>query len=112
MTQVVQKKSRPADGTPYAVVIGGPFKWKVLKTYQNDDAKKYARWFLATSSPYTFGSDELGDGYVEDVVFPLTNQLVEVDGHEPTAEDQQWFGDLQKSIQEARSAKGESVRIL
>jgi len=112
MTPVIQKKSRPIDGTPYAVIIGGAFKWKVLKTYQNDDAKQYARWFLATSSPYTHGEDELGDGYVQDVVFPLTNQLVEVDGREPTAEDQQWFTTLQREIQTARSEVGESVRIL
>ena len=112
MTPVIQKKSRPIDGTPYAVIKGGSFTWKVLKTYQNDEAKQYARWFLATSSPMTFGEDELGDGYVADVVFPLTNLLVEVDGRTPTVEDQQWFSDLQKSIMEERSARGESVHIL
>jgi len=54
----------------YAVYRGGGFDYLVLKTYQSaekEDANPYARWFLATRSPYTYGSWELGDGYVRDV---------------------------------------------
>ena len=44
------------------------FEWRVLKAYSTDPNKRAARWFLATKSPYTGGSYELGDGYIADVV--------------------------------------------
>ena len=78
-------KDTDLDGAgykPQAVFEGGGFTYRVIKTYQNDDAKPYARWFLGTSSPHTYGTIELGDGYVRDVV--LNADLVEVDGREPT----------------------------
>lgn len=56
---------------PYEIWFGRGFQWRVLKKYQAPEAEKsnpYARWFLATRSPFTFGSFELGDGYVRDVV--------------------------------------------
>lgn len=77
---------RAADAeSPQAVFEGGGFEYRVLKTYQNDDSKDFARWFLATKSPYTYGSLELGDGYVRDVV--LHAELTQVDGREPTEEE-------------------------
>lgn len=48
----------------------GQWKWKVLKKYQKpeQEAKNpYARWFCAVSSPMTYGEDELGDVYVNDI---------------------------------------------
>lgn len=60
-------KTRPAD-KPYLIYKNGSFTYKVLKAYSADPLKKGARWFLATKSPYTYGSDELGDGYIADVV--------------------------------------------
>ena len=43
--------------------------WKVLKTYKHSSVEAkdpYARWFLATSSPWV--DDELGDGYAREVI--------------------------------------------
>lgn len=62
-------KSRKAD-EPYAIYKGHGFTWKILKTYQRPDMEKdneYARWFVAASSPMTYGSDELGDTYISDI---------------------------------------------
>lgn len=53
----------------YATYVSGAFTTKVLKTYQRPDleAKNMnARWFVATSSPYTHGSYEYGDTYAHD----------------------------------------------
>jgi|TARA_R110002020_G_scaffold158635_1_gene341986 hypothetical protein len=61
-------KSRSAD-SPYAVFENpmANWKWKVLKTYQlAKNEKQYARWFLATSSPYV--TDELGDGCCAEIL--------------------------------------------
>lgn len=41
--------------------------WKVLKKWQADDNKPYARWFCAVSSPMTYGDDEYGDVYVSEI---------------------------------------------
>jgi hypothetical protein len=45
----------------------GSWEWRVLKGYQADDDKPYARWFCAVKSPFTHGGFELGDAYVADV---------------------------------------------
>ncbi len=63
-------KSRAADN-PYAIFEHpmANWKWKVLKTYQlAKNEKQYARWFVAASSPHTYGSDELGDTYCADIL--------------------------------------------
>lgn len=60
-------KTRPV-GDPYMVFEAGDWTWKVLKSWQYDDAKQYARWFCAVSSPMTYGGYDLGDTYVADVV--------------------------------------------
>ena len=63
-------KSRSAD-SPYAVFEDpmANWKWKVLKTYQlPKNEGENSRWFLATSSPHTYGSDELGDGYCAEIL--------------------------------------------
>lgn len=56
-----------------SVSLGGEppveFEWRVLKKYQtpeNEAKNPYARWFLATRSPYTHGRWEYGDGYCND----------------------------------------------
>lgn len=64
-------KTRPIDN-PYEVWVipGTEWEFRVLKKYQNEEneAKNpYARWFLGTKSPYTYGDFELGDGYVSEV---------------------------------------------
>lgn len=44
----------------------GSWTWYVLKKYQADDDKQYARWFTLVDSPFT-PDGELGDTYVADV---------------------------------------------
>lgn len=63
----VGKKTRP-QSNPYRIYKAGEWEWRVLKSYQNDDTKPNARWFLAVKSPMTYGTYELGDGYVADIV--------------------------------------------
>ena len=64
-------KTRPMDA-PYLIYTAPGWTWKVLKAYSGDPHKKFGRWFLATTSPFTFGSAELGDGYIGDVVTNAT----------------------------------------
>ena len=55
---------------PYLIYVAPGFEWRVLKAYQlreKEEQNPYARWFMATKGPGTFGSYELGDGYVKDV---------------------------------------------
>ena len=66
-------KTRPVD-QPYAEYAAnnwgeGGTVWRVLKTYKHSDAERndpYARWFMATTSPWV--NDELGDGYAREVI--------------------------------------------
>ncbi len=57
-------KTRKIDN-PYAIYRShdGTWEWRVLKAYQADDSKPYARWLCAVKSPFTFGSYEYGDEY-------------------------------------------------
>jgi hypothetical protein len=61
-------KTRP-ESDPYEVwqSFDGSWEWKVLKKYQGDDDKPYARWFCSVTSPYTYGRGELGDVYVDEI---------------------------------------------
>ena len=63
-------KTRGVDD-PYAIYSGPVgFEWKVLKTYRRPDkeqADQYARWLVAASSPFTFGSCDMGDEYASNV---------------------------------------------
>lgn len=55
--------------------VDGTFTYNVYRKYQKPhlEAKNpYARWFCGTVSPYTHGSEELGDGYVKDIVNQAT----------------------------------------
>lgn len=61
-------KKRPVDN-PYEIwkSANGEWEWRVLKKWQADDFKQYARWYCAVKSPHTFGSWEYGDVYAADV---------------------------------------------
>ena len=63
-------KTRPVDN-PYEVWkdYRHGWTWKVLKKWQVDDNKPYARWFCAVYSPYLPTSDdyELSDCYAKDI---------------------------------------------
>ena len=64
-------KTRPVEN-PYEVWQSycGSWTWKVLKKYQKpskEEENPHARWFCAVSSPYTYGSYDLGDVYVTEI---------------------------------------------
>lgn len=61
-------KTRPVSN-PYEVwqSLSGLWTWKVLKKWQADDDKPYARWFCCVTSPMTAGNGDLGDVYVEEI---------------------------------------------
>ncbi len=43
-------------------------EWNVLKKYQIDDQKPYARWFVAVKSPMTYWKYEMWDEYAENIM--------------------------------------------
>lgn len=53
---------------PYEIWVSrdGTWKWEVLKKWQADDSKPYARAFCAVTSPFT-GQPELGDVYISEI---------------------------------------------
>ena len=56
---------------PYARYKLDGFEWVVLKTYQSADNEKknsYARWYTACRSPFTYGSWEYGDAYINEII--------------------------------------------
>lgn len=67
-------KTRKVDD-PYevwegTVSIGGDvlhITWNVLKKWQVDDNKPYARWYCAAKSEATYGNWEYGDVYVNEI---------------------------------------------
>lgn len=67
MAKNLMAKTRPAEN-PYEVYkASGGWTWKVLKKWQADDSKPFARWFCLVSSPYV-PDGELGDCYAADVL--------------------------------------------
>lgn len=62
-------KSRPyGKNNPYLRFVSPGWRWDVLKSYQGDNAQQYARWFAEVSSPFTGGSADLGDTYVDEII--------------------------------------------
>jgi hypothetical protein len=57
-------KTRPVTN-PYEVWVAGGWRWAVLKKWQADDSKPYARAFCHVSSPMC-PEGELGDCYIAD----------------------------------------------
>ena len=59
------------------------WEWRVLKKYQADDNKPYARWFCAVKSPFTYGEYEYGDVYVSEIKESATPwpQVAEANKH-------------------------------
>jgi hypothetical protein len=60
-------KSRPKE-RPYEVWKShdGSWQWHVLKKWQADDTKPYARWFCWVKTPHV-PEGELGDVYVHEI---------------------------------------------
>ena len=59
---------RPINN-PYEVwqLDSWEWEWRVLKKWQVNDDEPYARWFCAVRSPYTHGTWDFGDVYVQDI---------------------------------------------
>lgn len=55
------------DSDPYEVWEAGDWTWYVLKKWQADDDKPYARWFCQVVTPYTGPSGDFGDVYVSEI---------------------------------------------
>jgi hypothetical protein len=60
-------KTRPVSD-PYEVWVSpdGLWRWEVLKKWQADDNKPYARWFCNVKTPFV-PHGEMGDVYVSDI---------------------------------------------
>ena len=59
-------KTRKEDN-PYEIWKGtGGWEWLILKKYQHDDNKPYARAFCKVFSPFT-PDGELGDVYISEI---------------------------------------------
>lgn len=81
-----QSKTRP-DSNPYEIwrSFDGSWTWNVLKKWQADDNKPYARWFCRVVTPFTGPSGDLGDVYVSEI--KSNANLVSVEG-KPVSEKQ------------------------
>lgn len=61
-------KTRPVDN-PYLIYRSTDgWEWRVLKAWQSDPHKPYARWFCDVMSPFTWPGSDMGDTYVMDVI--------------------------------------------
>jgi hypothetical protein len=58
-------KTRPKSD-PYETWVAGDWTWQVLKKWQVDDNKPYARWFCNVITPMV-PEGEMGDVYVADI---------------------------------------------
>jgi len=67
MTKNPCAKTRPSNN-PYEIweSFDGSWKWHVLKKWQIDDSKPYARWFCKVYSPFVL-EGEMGDVYVYEI---------------------------------------------
>jgi hypothetical protein len=52
---------------PIEIWEGHGWKWEVLRKYQKDDDKPYARWLCRVYSPFTMGGYDTGDVYVSEI---------------------------------------------
>lgn len=57
----------PYKDNAYEIWQVGGWTWYVLKKWQADDKKEYARWFCLVESPFT-PEGELGDTYAKEVM--------------------------------------------
>jgi hypothetical protein len=68
MSKNLQAKmvKEPYRDNAYEVWQAGDWKWYVLKKWQADDNKPYARWFCLVESPFV-PEGEMGDVYVSEI---------------------------------------------
>jgi hypothetical protein len=67
MAKNICGKTRPKD-KPYEIwrSLDGSWTWNVLKKWQADDDKPYARWFCNVVTPI-MPNGEMGDVYVAEI---------------------------------------------
>lgn len=102
---LVGKKTRKVDDGEAAYLtfvtdrgfFGGPATWRVLKTWQKDQTKQYARWLCEVTTPMAPYGD-LGDTYVADVLMTRDLTLVAVDGREPTREEAEIVDEWRRNV--------------
>lgn len=58
-------KTRKADN-PYEIWSNDSWTWLVLKKWQVDDSKPFARWYCLVKSPYV-PNGEYGDVYASEI---------------------------------------------
>lgn len=67
----IRSKTRDVN-QPYMVYRNenAKWEWRILKCWQAPDKDNgpYARWFCAVKSPMTFGSYDMGDVYVSEIL--------------------------------------------
>ena len=71
-------KSRTKEN-PYAIWQGfgafGDTEVRLLKTYpkpERENKNPYAKWFVAVRSDHTYGSYDMGDSYIREVLQDMT----------------------------------------
>lgn len=84
MAKNLMAKSKKFDSkgycdNPYEIWQAGDWEWRVLKKWQADDYKPYARWFCAVKSPMTYDSWDVGDCYAADIMRHATKTFSEVE---------------------------------
>jgi len=50
------------------------WRWKVLKKYQANDEKPFARWYCFVTSPFC-PQGEYGDVYVKDIIISCAKRI-------------------------------------
>ena len=68
-------KTRPKDN-PYEIWQANGWTWNVLKKYQRDDTKPFARAFTFVTSPYV-PEGEYGDTYIADYARVATRTYID-----------------------------------
>ena len=69
-------KTRPISN-PYATVSYNGWTWRILKAYQSrsrERTNRFARYYCAVSSPFTYEGYDIGDVYISGI--PMTADLV------------------------------------
>lgn len=75
MKKVIKKSDRSQNSCakmrkldrPYEIWKVADWEWRVLKKWQTNDDKPFARWFCAVKSNLTSGQFEYGDVYVSEI---------------------------------------------
>ena len=81
MSKNLCNKTRDVNN-PYEIwkSLDDTWEWRVLRKYQNPKNEKkneYARWFCGVKSPFTYGTFEIGDVYVKDIIKNAYKEMID-----------------------------------